>query len=629
MIAQDGGKTSESNIVEYAPTALEQTLDTGDREEGSGDGDYARGVWGRKLEFLLSVIGYSVGVGNLWRFPYLVMQNGGGAFLIPFFFFLVLCGVPLFYLELCLGQFSGISCLYVWKFCPLFKGIGYMMLVLSFIWCWYYIMVLVWVLVYLVNSFLPQLPWSACGQAWNTDQCIEGLRSLGNCSEVNTVCNASKAVYTADDMARTASKEFWHNYVLHRSNGLEDMGSIQWHLVVALVVAWLIIFLCLMKGIKSLSKVVYVTALLPYILLTAFLIKGLTLPGAKDGIIYYLKPDFSTLLDFGVWVTAAVQVFYSLGPAWGGLITMASYNKFNNNCLKDALICVMADGFTSFFGGFVIFSAIGFIAKEANMDVKDVATSGPGLALVIYPEALTKLPLPQLWAVLFFVMLLSLCIDSQFGVFETLSSGLMDTFPRLRKHKVLVTACLSVVIMFLDLPYTTGAGIYLYQLVDWYFSAFCVLIISFLECFLIAWVYGADRFSNDVKLMIGRTPPRFIRFCWCFITPVILLTIFLIMCYQYEPPAYDNYEYPMFAKVCGNILAMVPVIPLPVVMIYQIWRTPGSLYERIVYLLKPSPDWGPHILGVKAGYMEMQNKARARGVLDAVRDKLIGPSYYS
>ncbi|WAR11374.1 SC6A4-like protein [Mya arenaria] len=483
MIAQDGGKTSESNIVEYAPTALEQTLDTGDREEGSGDGDYARGVWGRKLEFLLSVIGYSVGVGNLWRFPYLVMQNGGGAFLIPFFFFLVLCGVPLFYLELCLGQFSGISCLYVWKFCPLFKGIGYMMLVLSFIWCWYYIMVLVWVLVYLVNSFLPQLPWSACGQAWNTDQCIEGLRSLGNCSEVNTVCNASKAVYTADDMARTASKEFW-------------------------------------QALK-------------------------------------------------VWVTAAVQVFYSLGPAWGGLITMASYNKFNNNCLN-------------FFGGFVIFSAIGFIAKEANMDVKDVATSGPGLALVIYPEALTKLPLPQLWAVLFFVMLLSLCIDSQFGVFETLSSGLMDTFPRLRKHKVLVTACLSVVIMFLDLPYTTGAGIYLYQLVDWYFSAFCVLIISFLECFLIAWVYGADRFSNDVKLMIGRTPPRFIRFCWCFITPVILLTIFLIMCYQYEPPAYDNYEYPMFAKVCGNILAMVPVIPLPVVMIYQIWRTPGSLYENLI-----------------------------------------------
>ncbi|WAR11375.1 SC6A8-like protein [Mya arenaria] len=521
MIPQDGEKT-ESNNVEYAPAPLEQPQDLGESEEGSRGEDYARGVWGRKMEFLLSVIGYSVGVGNLWRFPYLVMQNGGGAFLIPFFFFLILCGVPLFYLELCLGQFSGTSCLYVWKFCPLFKGIGYMMMAVSFIYCWYYIMVLVWVLVYLVNSFLPQLPWSACGQAWNTDQCIEGLHSLGNCSKVNAACNASKAVYTADDMARTASKEFWHNYVLHRTDGLEDLGTIQWHLAVALVVAWLVIFLCLMKGIKSVGKVVYVTALLPYVLLT-----------------------------------------------------------------------------------------------------------GPGLALVIYPEAFTKLPVPQLWAVLFFVMLLSLGIDSQFGVFETLSSGLMDTFPRLRKRKVLVTACLCVVLMLLDLPYTTGAGIYLYQLVDWYFAAFCVLIISFLECFLIAWVYGADRFSNDVKLMIGRTPPRFIRFCWCFITPAMLLTIFLIMCFQYEPPAYDNYEYPMFAKVCGNILAMVPVIPLPVVMIYQIWRTPGSLYERFVYLLKPSPDWGPHISGLKAEYLEMEDKAPPRGVLDAVRHNLLGSSDYS
>ncbi|WAR11368.1 S6A13-like protein, partial [Mya arenaria] len=313
------------------------------------------------------------------------------------------------------------------------------MVMLSFIYCWNFIMVLVWPLVYLVNSFQPQLPWGACGKAWNRDRCIKGLNSLVNCSEVNAVCNTSKAVYTTDDIARTASKEFWHYYVLHRSDGLEDLGTIQWHLAIALVVAWLIIFLCLMKGIKSVGKVVYVTAILPYVVLT-----------------------------------------------------------------------------------------------------------GPGLGSIIYPEVITKLPVPQLWAVLFFVMLLSLSIDCL-----TLSSGLMDTFPRLRKRKVLVTACLCVVLMLLDLPYTTGvsswqwvAGIYLFQLVDWYFAAFCVLIISFLECFLIAW------------------------------------TIFLIMCYQYEPPAYDNYEYPMFAKVCGNIIVMVSVIPLPMVMVYQIWKTPRSLYQH-------------------------------------------------
>ncbi|XP_052231528.1 sodium- and chloride-dependent glycine transporter 1-like isoform X2 [Dreissena polymorpha] len=619
-------KEPESENGGYQPA--KQDDDTEGTESSSESGDYSRGVWARKIEFILSVIGYSVGVGNLWRFPYLVMQNGGGAFLIPFFFFLFVCGIPLFYLELCLGQFSGVSCLYVWKFCPLFKGIGYMMLVVSFVYCWYYIMVLVWVLVYLFNSFMSQLPWGQCNQAWNTEHCVTGLASgvsaMRNVSAESFENDTTFSESNISVMSHTASKEFWNRYVLNKSSGLEDFGGIQSHLAIALVVAWVAIFLCLMKGIKSAGKVVYVTALLPYVLLTVFLVKGLTLPGAADGILFYIKPNFSTLLDFNVWVQAAVQVFYSLGPAWGGLITMASYNKFNNNCLRDALICTAADGFTSFYGGFVIFSVIGYIAKEANMEIKDVATSGPGLALVIYPEAITKLPIPQLWSVLFFLMLLSLGIDSQFGVFETLSSGLLDTFPRLRKRKILVTACLCVILLLLDLPFTLNGGIYLYQLVDWYFAAFCVLIISFLECFLIAWVYGANRFCNDIKLMVGRPPPLYIRICWCVFTPVILLTVFLIMCFQYEPPSYDGYKYPMVAKVCGNILAMIPVIPLPIVMIYQIANTPGSLWQKIKFLLKPSYDWGPHVSQYKQGYEQYIEMQKPCGMLHSVRKNLLG-----
>ncbi|XP_045191377.2 sodium- and chloride-dependent glycine transporter 1-like [Mercenaria mercenaria] len=604
--------------------AASQSRDLNESESASNNSvDYARGVWNRKLEFILSVVGYSVGVGNLWRFPYLVMQNGGGAFLIPFFFFLIFCGVPLFYLELCLGQFSGISCLYVWKFCPLFKGIGYMMLVVSFVYCWYYIMVMVWVMVYFVQSFTSELPWGKCGQWWNTDSCITGLDTLRQQCGSNCSSNSTYIKVNSTDMARTASKEFWHRYVLNKSSGLEELGTIQWHLAVALVVAWIIIFLCLMKGIKSVGKVVYVTAILPYVLLTVFLVKGLTLPGAADGIMYYVKPDFATLKDGQVWLQAAVQVFYSLGPAWGGLITMASYNKFNNNCLRDALICTAADGFTSFYGGFVIFSVIGYIAKEANMDIKDVATSGPGLALVIYPEAITKLPIPQLWSALFFLMLISLGIDSQFGVFETLSSGFLDTFPKLRNRKVLVTGCFCIILLLLDLPYTTNCGIYLYQLVDWYFAAFCVLIISFLECFLIGWVYGAGRFCKDVQLMIGQPPPLFIRICWCCVTPAILLVTFLVMCYQYEPPAYDGYEYPVFAKVCGNILAFVPVIPLPIVMIYQIWHAEGSIKQRIVHLLQPASDWGPHVSQYKEGYTELHTKS-SDGFIEMVKQNLLG-----
>ncbi|KAK3603402.1 hypothetical protein CHS0354_009382 [Potamilus streckersoni] len=626
----------EKNGVLSDETPVKNDQDQ-ESESGTSTDDYERGVWARKLEFIFSVIGYSVGVGNIWRFPYLVMQNGGGAFLIPYFIFLFFCGVPLFFLELCLGQFSGTSSLFVWKICPLFKGLGYLMIVVSFVYCWYYIMVLVWVLVYLFNSFMPELPWEKCGHEWNTPNCRginahHGNIDLGNCTDfcpfsdnVTSVPSPIPGLNLSMAFTVTPSKEFWQLGVLQKSSGLEEFGMIRWHLAVALVVAWVLIFLCLMKGIKSSGKVVYVTALLPYVLLTVFLVRGVTLPGALDGILFYITPKFDKLLDFQVWLEAGIQVFYSLGPAWGGLITMASYNKFHNNCLRDSIICTAADGFTSFYGGFVIFSVIGFMAKEAGKSVEEIATSGPGLALVVYPEAITKLPVSHLWAVLFFIMLLSLGIDSQFGVFETMSSGITDAFPKLRKKKIFLTAALCFVICILDLPFTAAGGIYLYQLVDWYFAAFCVLLTSFLECFIVGWMYGADRFSRDIQMMLGHPPPTYMRICWCFITPVIMLTTFLLTLFQYAPPTYDGYTYSSSARVMGFILACIPIIPIPVCMIWEIIHAKGTLIERLKFLIKPAADWGPRVKKYKDTY-SLEDSQEMTSFLDTVKQNLLGTS---
>lgn len=141
-----------------------------------------------------------------------------------------------------------------------------------------------------------------------------------------------------------------------------------------------------------------------------------------------------------------MQVFYSLGPAWGGLITMSSYNRFNNKCMKDAWYGTLADGLTSFYAGFVVFSILGFMAKDVGLTMEEISksASGPGLVFVAYPEALTRLPMPHLWGVLFFLMLITVGVDSQFGMFETVSSGLADRFPKLlNSRKVLTTACLE------------------------------------------------------------------------------------------------------------------------------------------------------------------------------------------
>ncbi|VDN11840.1 unnamed protein product [Dibothriocephalus latus] len=158
-----------------------------------------------------------------------------------------------------------------------------------------------------------------------------------------------------------------------------------------------------------------------------------------------------------MWTTAAVQIFYSTGPAWGGLITMSSYNKLNRKYNRDAVLLPIICGATSIYGGIAIFSVIGHMVHSmGSTDVAAVMQSGPGLAFCVYPEALAKLPGGSIWSVLFFTMLFSLGIDSQFSTLETMTSGFMDLFPTvLGRHKILFTLGTCVVLFLLGLILVT------------------------------------------------------------------------------------------------------------------------------------------------------------------------------
>ena len=155
---------------------------------------------------------------------------------------------------------------------------------------------------------------------------------------------------------------------------------------------------------KSLGKISYFTAMFPYIIITALIVRGCTLDGAADGLRFYLTPRWTKLLEPNVWADAAIQIFYSLGVCAGSLIAMSSYNRFDNNCLKNAFVVAFVNCGTSVFGGFAIFSVIGFMSKRADLKVEDVLEAGPGLTFVVYPEGLSKMPLAPMWSVLFYLM---------------------------------------------------------------------------------------------------------------------------------------------------------------------------------------------------------------------------------
>ncbi|XP_061668127.1 sodium- and chloride-dependent creatine transporter 1-like isoform X1 [Syngnathoides biaculeatus] len=573
-----------------------------------------RETWTRQMDFIMSCVGFAVGLGNVWRFPYLCYKNGGGVFLIPYLLIVFIGGIPVFFLEIALGQFMKQGGISAWNIAPLFKGLGWASMVIVFFCNTYYIMVLVWGLYFLVNSFTTPLPWSTCGHPWNTPNCTVAF-SL-NCHSNSAPSSATQDHLVPNDSCvemagvRSPVIEFWEQKVLHLSGGLDEIGDINWHVALCLVATWVIVYFCIWKGVKSTGKVVYFTALFPYVVLVILLGHGVTLPGALDGIVYYLKPDWSKLGEAQVWIDAGTQIFFSYAIGLGALTALGSYNRFHYNCYRDAFVLAVINSGTSFFAGFVVFSVLGFMAAEQGVDISKVAESGPGLAFIAYPKAVTLMPFAPFWAVLFFFMLLILGLDSQFVGVEGLITGILDMLPRelaqdcLQREVVAAICC--VICILIDISMITQGGMYVFQLFDYYSaSGITLLWQAFWECVVIAWVYGADRFMKDVARMIGYEPLPYMKWCWSYITPLVCVGVFLFHVFNYKPLSYNNvYTYPLWGEMFGWALALSSMLCIPLTVVFKLLRSKGTIRERWKRLI--TPQWGRHHLE----YLIPENEAK-------------------
>ncbi|XP_069046502.1 sodium- and chloride-dependent GABA transporter 2-like [Lepisosteus oculatus] len=556
----------------------------GSRLKQKGQKIQERGQWANKWEYNLAVAGQIVGLGNVWRFPYLCYKNGGGVFLIPYVLFLFTCGIPLFLLETALGQYTsqgGITC---WrKICPLFEGIGLCTVVINTYGSTVYIIILAWAFYYLFSSFSSELPWASCRNTWNTDACVEFHKE-------NLTSNWTDAERTTSTVM-----EFWNRRVLGISGGIDEVGSLRWELALCLLLAWIICYFSVWKGVRSTGKVVYFTATFPYVMLVVLLVRGLTLPGAADGLVFYLSPDPARLADPQVWMDAAKQVFSSYSLCGGILTCLGSHNKYNNNCYKDSFYLCLLNSATSFVAGFAIFSVLGFMAYEQGVDISLVAESGPGLVFITYPRALAMMPLPQLWATFFFIMIILLGLDTEFVGIETVMTAIVDLFPAVfrrgyRQELLLLLFC--VVCFLLGLLMVTEGGYYVFQLVDYYGSnGTHILFVAIFQSTCIGWVYGADLFCASIEDMIGYRPLSAFRYCWRYITPAVCTGIFIFSLVKFTPLKFNNtYVYPDWVYVLGWLFALSSVICVPLVMLYKLTRTAGTLSQRLHHLCHHAQD---------------------------------------
>ncbi|KAF4087649.1 hypothetical protein AMELA_G00073050 [Ameiurus melas] len=622
----------EQNGVQFTTSAL--VAPTG-QTHPSGE---ERETWAKKIDFLLSVIGFAVDLANVWRFPYLCYKNGGGAFLVPYMFFMVIAGMPLFYMELALGQYNREGAAGVWKICPIFKGntvtlikslsdakcgVGFTVILISLYVGFYYNVIIAWALFYLFSSFTAELPWVDCNNTWNSE----------NCSDLN-------ATFLNDSHKATPALEYFERGVLHLqdSTGIDNLGLPRWQLTSCLAVVIVVLYFSLWKGVKTSGKVVWITATMPYVVLTVLLLRGVTLPGAIDGIKAYLSVDFLRLCDaqervegqiemdtwtegkvdkwmetdgqmnrlqqcerglvrifswcvmVEVWIEAATQICFSLGVGFGVLIAFSSYNKFTNNCYRDAIITSSINSLTSFFSGFVIFSFLGYMSQKHNVALDKVATDGPGLVFIIYPEAIATLPGSSVWAVIFFIMLLTLGIDSAMGGMESVITGLIDEFKFLHKHRELFTLFIVVSTFLISLFCVTNGGIYVFTLLDHFAAGTSILFGVLIEAIGIAWFYGVDRFSDDIQEMIGQRPGIYWRLCWKFVSPCFLLFMVVVSFATFNPPKYGSYSFPTWANMLGWCLSISSMIMVPIYAIYKFCILPGGFCTKLAYAITPETE---------------------------------------
>ncbi|KRX71027.1 Sodium-dependent serotonin transporter [Trichinella sp. T6] len=535
--------------------------------------------WANKVEFLLAIIGFSVDLGNVWRFPYICYRNGGGAFLVPYFVMFIFCGLPLFYMEMALGQFHRCGCISIWKrLVPLFKGVGYATCLIDVYMGCFYNTIISWALFYLSSSFKWPFPWQSCDNVWNTENCVPD--------------NANVSLGNASSNYTNAAEEFFLRRVLEiqNSDGLDNLGNIRWPLLLCLLVIYTIVYFAIWRRPLSSGKAVWFTATVPYVALFALLAHSCTLPGSQAGIKYFLMPDWSKLLNIEVWIDAATQIFFSLGPGFGVLIALASYNSRRNNFYRDAIVAGCINSLTSILSGLVIFSVLGYMADCLNKDIAEVAeTGGPGLVFIVYPRAISTMKAAPIWSVIFFVMLVTLGVDSTFAGFEAILTAFCDEYPSvLEKNRKVFAMFFMIAMFFLSLPTVTYGGNYLIEYLDHYAVSYPVLIVVMAETVTISYIYGIKRFSDDVEEMLGVKPSRFLKLCWLIVCPAIVSMILIFATVQLKPLTLNNYEYPEWSLILGWIIRLSSIVCIPYVQIYIIQalvRERGSIksvnYEKL------------------------------------------------
>ncbi|XP_030830118.1 sodium- and chloride-dependent GABA transporter 1 [Strongylocentrotus purpuratus] len=554
--------------------------------------------WSWRFESIGTNIGFVACFQNLWRFPYLCYANGGFLFLIPYLLCSMFLAIPLMFLETALGQYTSSGPIRAWKICPLFQGIGVATTVVAWWRNIYYNVILAWTLYYLYSSCLGgEFPWTRCNNIWNTATCLEssskwvcvnGTYIIGNKWETypteaprapswnsrdvaGSSDNPDKCAYNYPSTTNPA-QEFWQFNVLRQTDGIHYVGGIVWYLALNLFLAWTLIYFGLWMGVKLSGKIAYVTVPYIHLVLAAFFIRGVTLPGAYDGLRFFLYPNIYLLGRTQVWIAAGTEVFYSFSIGLGAFTALGSFNKFHYNFYRDSMIVAFLNVITSIYSVIIVSSFVGFVAFAEDIPISGAVDAGPGLFFEVFPRAFAAMPSSRVSAIFFFLVVLKIGLNSQLVMVGAFITSVLDLFPtslRIGYYKGLFVLGVCFVNFLIGLSMVTQGGIYVFTLISHYGDSTVPIVwICFFESIAIGWFYGVRRFSRDIAEMLRWQQIEWYIICWPVTVPILALFVWISNIVTWSLFSFSN---PL--GICMTLSSMV-------------WIPAGGVYSIYYHMIK-------------------------------------------
>jgi neurotransmitter:Na+ symporter, NSS family len=491
-----------------------------------------RAQWGTRAGFILAAVGSAVGLGNIWRFPSVAYENGGGAFFIPYLFALLTAGIPLLVLEFTIGQkYRGSAPLSYSRINRKFEWVGWWQVFVSFVISTYYAVIIAWAMSYSVFSF---------NLSWGDD--TEGFL-------------------------------FGEHLKLAEAPG--QFGGLVPGVLIPLILVWAITLGVLFKGVKKGIEVanrIFIPALVVIFLI--IVVRALTLPGAMEGLDAFFKPNFDAIMEPDVWVAAYGQIFFSLSIAFAIMITYSSYLGKKSDITNNAFITGFANSGFELLAGIGVFAALGFMANQAGVPVQEVVSGGVGLAFVVFPQIINEFPaLNGLFGFLFFASLVLAGLSSLISITETYVAGFSEKFGISRNKAVAIGGGAAALI---SLIFATRGGLFFLDAADYFINQFGVAFIGLVEVILMAWILRKlNDFQTHANGISDIQLGSWWKVCLGVITPIVLgymmfglFKLNLLRQFESETGNYENYSnafilyggwfVALFALVAGILLTFKP-----------------------------------------------------------------------